>query len=383
MHSAEETELRRALSQQGILLGRQQEELAASRRAFAEVSLQLNQLGERLDQLQASPSVDRASTSVPGPEGAVPRHAEPRLNPPAPYSGEPNSCRSFLSQCSLVFALQPSCFPTELSRVAYVITLLVGQAREWGTAMWDGEQACCESFEAFSVELRKVFDRSARGIEAARALSVLQQGEQSVSAYSIEFRTLAVSCGWNEKALWDHFLHRLAENVKDEIYSLELPVGLDKLVDFAIRVDDRIALRSRHRKRGFPRERAMGAESVATSDTRFQRLVLPEEEPMQIGGARLTAGERRRRLANQLCLYCGGAGHVAAACPVVGRSSRSPLKGEHMVSITSTRLPSGGRAVFLASVRVGGAAFRVSTLIDSGAEGDFMDFGLATRCPLP
>jgi len=167
--------------------------------------------------------------------------------------------------------------------------------------------------------------------------------------------------------------------VKDEIYSLELPVGLDKLVDLAIRVDDRIALRSRYRKGGFPRERAMGAESVATSDTRFQRLVLPEEEPMQIGGARLTAGERRRRLANQLCLYCGGAGHVAAACPVVGRSSRSPLKGEHMVSITSTRLPSGGRAEFLASVRVGGAAFRVSTLIDSGAEGDFMDFGLATR----
>ncbi len=78
--------------QQGVLLGRQQEELAASHRAYAEVSLQLNQLVERLDQLQASLSVDRASTSAPGPDGAVPRHAEPRLNPPAPYSGEPNSC---------------------------------------------------------------------------------------------------------------------------------------------------------------------------------------------------------------------------------------------------------------------------------------------------
>ncbi len=173
MDSAEETALRRALLQQGVLLGRQQEELAASRRAYAEVSLQLNQLGERLDQLQASPSVDRTSSSTLGPEGTVPRHTDP----PAPYSGEPNSCRSFLSQSSQIFALQPSCFLTELSRVAYVTTLLVGQAREWGTAMWDGEQACCESFEAFSVELRKVFDHSARGIEAARALSVLQPGE--------------------------------------------------------------------------------------------------------------------------------------------------------------------------------------------------------------
>ncbi len=96
MDSVEEMELRRVLSQQGVLLGRQQEELAAS-----------------------------------------------------------------------------SGFPTELSRVANVIALLVGQAREWGTAMWDADQACCESFEAFSEEMRKFFDRSAQGIEAARALSVL------------------------------------------------------------------------------------------------------------------------------------------------------------------------------------------------------------------
>ncbi len=138
------------------------------------------------------------------------------------------------------------------------------------------------------------------------------------------------SCGWNEKALWDHFLHRLAENVKDEIYSLELPVGLDKLVDLAIRVDDRIALRSRHRRGGFPRERAMGAESVATSDTRFQCFVLPEEEPMQIGGARLTAGEQRRRLANQLCLYCGwDARRFVSACPIcaAGKGSNRPPAG--------------------------------------------------------
>ncbi len=108
-----------------------------------------------------------------------------------------------------------------------------------------------------------------------------------------------------------------------------------------------------------------------------QRLVLPEEEPMQVGRARLTVGERRRRLTNQLCLYCWEAGHVAAACPVVGR--RSSRKGEHMVSVTKTRLPSGGCAEFLASLRFGGAAFQVSALINSGVEGDFMDSGLATR----
>lgn len=48
---------------------------------------------------------------------------QPQLQ--TPYTGEPASCRSFLSQCFLVFLLQPSLVPTDHSRVAYIITLLV------------------------------------------------------------------------------------------------------------------------------------------------------------------------------------------------------------------------------------------------------------------
>ncbi len=167
-----------------------------------------------------------------------------------------------------------------------------------------------------------MFDHSARRIEAARALSVLHEGKQSVSAYSIEFRTLATSCGWNEKALGDHFLHGLAEHVKDDNYSLELPAGLDNLINLAIRVDDRIALCSRPRRGRFPRKRVMGAtESVTACEMRSQRLVFLEEEPMQVGGDRLTAEERRSRLANLLRPNCGEVGHMAAACRVAGRRS--------------------------------------------------------------
>ena len=122
--------------------------------------------------------------------------------------------------------------------MAFTITLLIGRAREWGTAMWDNKDACCNSFKTFSDELKKVFDRSPLQTEAARVLTALQQAERSVADYSIEFRTLAASSGWNAKAQWDHFLHGLAEYIKDEIFSLELPSTLDGLVDLAIRVDN-------------------------------------------------------------------------------------------------------------------------------------------------
>ncbi len=142
-------------------------------------------------------------------ETSPPRRSEPHLNPPAPYSCEPTSCRSFLSQCSLTFSLQPSCFPTDESKVALVIMHLAGSAREWGTAMWDNKHECCSSYTNFSQELRKVFDRSALGNEAARAPSLQRQGTRTVSDYAIEFRTLVTSSGWNSMALWDHFLYGL------------------------------------------------------------------------------------------------------------------------------------------------------------------------------
>ncbi len=102
---------------------------------------------------------------------------------------------------------------------------------------------------------------------------------------------------------------------------------------------------------------------------------------MQVGRARLTVRERRYRLDNQLCLYCGEAGHVAASCPAARR--RSPLKGVRTVSVTSTQLPSGGRCEFQASLLFKETVNQVVALIDSGAEGDFMDVGLATRLGLP
>ncbi len=99
-----------------------------------------------------------------------------------PRRSEPRSCHSFLSQCSLTFSLQPSCFPTEESKVAFVIMHLAGIAREWGMAMWDNKHECCSSYTDFSQELQKVFDRSAQGNEAVRALSLLRQGTRPPSS---------------------------------------------------------------------------------------------------------------------------------------------------------------------------------------------------------
>uniref|UniRef100_A0A9J7ZZV9 Retrotransposon gag domain-containing protein n=1 Tax=Cyprinus carpio carpio TaxID=630221 RepID=A0A9J7ZZV9_CYPCA len=129
---------------------------------------------------------------------------------------------------------------TKESKVAFVVTLLSGRSDLWGTTVWEQGHHCCSSFQLFSEELRKVFDRAASGREAVRELAELRQGDRSVTDYSIEFGTLAAEFKWNQEAQWDMFWRGLADRIVNEIYTLELPTSLDGLIDLAIRVDTRL-----------------------------------------------------------------------------------------------------------------------------------------------
>lgn len=61
---------------------------------------------------------------------ATPR--EPHVPIPEQYSGEADTCASFLLQCSLVFDLQPLTYPSDRAKIAFVVNLLSGRvAPRW------------------------------------------------------------------------------------------------------------------------------------------------------------------------------------------------------------------------------------------------------------
>ena len=61
--------------------------------------------------------------------------------------------------------------------------------------------------------------------------------------YSIDFRTRASRSKWNNSALCDAFLNGLADYIKDELVSHDLPTTLDGVVELATRIDLRIQAR--------------------------------------------------------------------------------------------------------------------------------------------
>lgn len=84
----------------------------------------------------------------------------------------------------------------------------------------------CASVDLFSNALHKIFDHTAPGCEAARALMGLRQGRRHVADYTIEFRTLAADSGWNSSSLFDTFLFGLSDPLKDQLAPLELTLTL-------------------------------------------------------------------------------------------------------------------------------------------------------------
>ena len=314
MDPADLERVRNAVKEQGAMLGTHQQGLIEINQNLGGVADQLQSLSAQVQQLLTTQSQLTSEQSNPA-HGSSARPSpfrEPRLPAPQPYDGNPNTCRSFLSQCSLSLELQSLAFPTERSRVAYLITLLSGKAREWGTAVWDANDPCCSTYQKFTEEMKKVFDRSYCGREAAREIMALRQGTRSVFDYAIEFRTLSASCKWNDDALYDAFLNGLSDSVKDELVPRELPNKLVDLMDLAGRIDARI--RQRRREKASTPFRLLGRPAPTPTPTAAPEL--PPAEPMQVDRARVTPEERQRRRDAKACFYCGEVGHFCLACPL-------------------------------------------------------------------
>lgn len=97
------------------------------------------------------------------------------------------SCGSFLLQWFHVFNLQPTSYASDQAKIAYTMNLLRGKAAQWATALWEAGSGALDSHEIFVTEMRRVFDHSVQGSEAATCLFSLRQGSQSAANYSIDF----------------------------------------------------------------------------------------------------------------------------------------------------------------------------------------------------
>uniref|UniRef100_A0A3B3DC44 Retrotransposon gag domain-containing protein n=1 Tax=Oryzias melastigma TaxID=30732 RepID=A0A3B3DC44_ORYME len=265
--------LRHAVTQQGTLLDHQ--------------SNALQQLASAQQDMFRAAAASASATS----------HENIRLQPEV-FHGDVEACGGFLLQCQLIFQ-QPSSFPSERSKVAYVVSLLTGRAAQWGR-----NSHICSSYQLFSAELREVFDPIKPHQEAAYQLTRLRQGNESVDDFAMWFRTLAGKSKWNDHALYDMFHQGHSDRIKDELAARELPPAINDLISVASRIDRRIRESDRERSQRLHSRNPRPAPHRA------------EDEPMQLGRTRLSQEERDRRFRQNLCFFCASPDHSIGSCPV-------------------------------------------------------------------
>lgn len=256
--------------------------------ALATLTAQVQRITALL--MNSSPPAPEAPPLAPAPPPPPHDSPEPRVGTPERYDGDPETCNPFLTNCSLLFSLQPRTFASEQAKVAFTINHLTGRARLWGTAEWESQSPACSSFQLFAEELRKVFGLVAARSETARGLMGMRQGDRTVADYSIDFRTKARQSRWNSEALVDAFLHGLADYIKDGLVSHPVPPTLDGVIGLAIQIDLRFQARRRERRQG-PSQRQPIFQTRGGASHSCESPPA-EPEPMQLGRASLTPEER-------------------------------------------------------------------------------------------
>lgn len=311
-----ELTIQQAIVNQGSILGQHESLLHSLVESNNALLKQVSLLTGKISQLapHATQPVGVAASPPPvGSSGAPQMVREPHVPVPERFCGDIGSCKAFLTQVSLVFDLQPLSYSTERAKVAFLISLLSGAAREWGTAVWDRQEAVCNSYSAFTDEMKKIFDHPILGRDAGHRLMNIRQGNRSVAEFAVEFRTLAAGSGWNNESLQGAFYTALHDSIKDELATRDETTTLDQTIALAIRIDSRMRERRRERNQRVdsPRLRPVPCQAAPPSPRHS-----PDPEPMQLGHTQLSAKERQHRRDTNACMYCGKPGHFLAVCPL-------------------------------------------------------------------
>ncbi|XP_075465126.1 uncharacterized protein LOC142499531 [Ascaphus truei] len=172
------------------------------------------------------------------PVAAPPLSAEPvstatsgqKIRAPKPYAGDPHACRGFLNQCEIQFEMAPQQYSTGRKKVAYVYSLLTGNALAWASPIWELRPEITRDYAAFRQDFRQVFDTPARQETASDSLLELSQRRRPVAQYTLAFRTIAAETRWDQESLVSVFWRGLTDSVKDELASQTRPGLLEELI---------------------------------------------------------------------------------------------------------------------------------------------------------
>jgi hypothetical protein len=292
----------------------------------------------------------------------------PRLTPKHPdpdkFGGNKDELLQFTTQLKLKLNINADHYASPKSAIAYAISRLEGNALSQVLPLVkSATDINIESIDKFFQILEAAFGDPDKKGTAQRKIRSLRQTNRSFHEYLADFQRYVVDTGHDEEARLACLIDGLSQEPKSMLVYIPTPKTMVEAIETLQSLGNRRKMFGSHTHYTPQQNRrtppltagnlASNSSSVSNSVkstltppstivSRSASTVYPASSASNSGDAMdlsssrprgpLTPAERERRISLGLCLYCGGSGHVAKACP----NSRKP-KGL-AVSEVSTRI---------------------------------------------
>jgi hypothetical protein len=292
--------------------------------------------------------------------GNRPMTSKAKLRDPDPFDGrDPKKLRGFLLQCKLNFRARPEYFRDDSAKVLYLLSFLKEPALEYFEPFLVddtlNEPAWLTDFEILTEELYIYFGPYDQQADAEIELEQLvMKDSHKATKFFIDFYRISAMLDHNESSLYRKAYTAMPKRIKDEMVHFDKPRNLDELRDLIQKIDQRYwerrgeitrearaapvtEAKSDKSARAAPnndrRQGQNSGNSNSTPNTNAQSSGKGKEKEKPKGNpsqgqpkkpdlteklgkdGKLTQQERQRRQDNNLCLFCGQAGHRVRECP--------------------------------------------------------------------
>ena len=231
---------------------------------------------------------------------------------PETFIGKRHQLSCFLGQCQMVFDAQPNKFPSDFSKILYISSHFRDSAFSWIQPYIGPKKKSApfmQTYNKFIEELERTFGEPDIKNNISRQLDKLYQTSSAVN-YSTEFLKLSSMLNWDDEALSYHYYRGLKEEVKDQMTHHPKPKDFFDLIQISIDADNRIYERVIERNRNFPRYN----QNNHYSSKQNSNINAMEIDGTSTKKSPISNEERKRRIENNLCLYCASAEHSRINC---------------------------------------------------------------------
>src|SRR5271155_1383078 len=228
---------------------------------------------------------------------------ELRINPPTRFSGNRDDLDNFIQDCTLYLTLNRAVYETDEKQIIFMLSYMTeGTARAWKEAfvrdVINSPTNDFGSLKQFTVDLKKAFEASDSEGDARAKLRQLNQGKDSVDDYVAQFRILAGKARMTDNAaLTEYFMEGINTGILQKIFAQEkLPATITEWYERTSRCDSHY----RRVEEILGRRRGTSENAQTTNDMKkpfIPRFTPKEQDPNAMDVDGLCTNERTEHVA--------------------------------------------------------------------------------------